>query len=647
MTAWIAGAETEGVVFIDSMVPDLQTLLGGLASGERAFVLDMSKGGLEQIAAILAANTLTNVGSIAIVGHGAAGSIAVGTTTLDDADLSDHAAALAAIGAAVAPGGSLALYSCDTAAGPVGRTFIADLSKAAHVTVDASTHLIGKTATGEDWTLDAVAPALSAPQPRAEAIAAVTPDRVDSASASPDAAAVQPFTQAATDSYAGTLAAGGTSGQLWFSDQLPGSQPSIDTLPTPNAGAAVTTQATETGDDTDVTSGSQLKYGVHAIKLDTANNLYFTIELNGAKTVATLYAKRISDNSVVSSQAIGNNTNQDVYGPIAIDPVNHYIFVSLFGGTGGSGTENENEIYRISYNPSSGALGTPNYNPTTTTQSSNSQTIISEASDPTFGFSQSLAASPTTNQLFYVDSADTSGFTFGDGIKTPVPNGIYVVSETAFGQTQTQVTSATQFNSGTNIVIRSLALDQADGLIYFLATPRSAATVSSGSSALYVISTSARGGNRHSDHRAVWHAAAGRPQRHQRQPAGVRCHEPLPLRHERRRQRLHRVGSQHGLQAGPRYDRHGRQQHDRRRGAKRRHRQSRLRRAAGGHGRFHRHACRAERCSRRGPVEHHDRGRSGQLCARCHRHGDEREHRRSRRRAVGQRHVERQLRRHL
>ncbi len=130
MTTWIAGAEIKGVVFIDSMVPDLQTLLGGVAPGERAFVLDMSAGGLEQIAAILAANNLTGVGSIAIVGHGASGSINVGTTVLNDADLAEHAAALKTIGAAVKPGGSLDLYSCDTAAGPQGRAFIADLSKA-------------------------------------------------------------------------------------------------------------------------------------------------------------------------------------------------------------------------------------------------------------------------------------------------------------------------------------------------------------------------------------------------------------------------------------------------------------------------------------------------------------------------------------
>ena len=158
MSPWIAGAEIKGVVFIDSMVPDLQALLGGLALGERAFVLDLSQGGLEQIAAILVANNLTDVGSIAIVGHGASGSINVGSTTLNDADLAAHAAALKAIGAAVVPGGALDLYSCDTAAGPQGRAFVADLAKAAGVTVDASTKEIGRTATGENWALDATSP---------------------------------------------------------------------------------------------------------------------------------------------------------------------------------------------------------------------------------------------------------------------------------------------------------------------------------------------------------------------------------------------------------------------------------------------------------------------------------------------------------
>jgi hypothetical protein len=103
--------DAEQVVFIDANVPDLQDLLAGLAPGVQAFVLDPDRDGLQQIAAILAANDLTDLSSISIVGHGSSGAIEVGGTTLDDADLSSYAPELAEIGGALALGGDLALYA--------------------------------------------------------------------------------------------------------------------------------------------------------------------------------------------------------------------------------------------------------------------------------------------------------------------------------------------------------------------------------------------------------------------------------------------------------------------------------------------------------------------------------------------------------
>ena len=130
----------QSVVFINSNVPDLQDLLNGLAPGVEAFVIDPSSDGLAQIAAILATNDLTNLSSISIVGHGAAGQVQVGSTTLDAGDLSSDSAALAQIGAALAPGGAFQLYACDVASGTAGQQFIAELSQyAGGATVAAST----------------------------------------------------------------------------------------------------------------------------------------------------------------------------------------------------------------------------------------------------------------------------------------------------------------------------------------------------------------------------------------------------------------------------------------------------------------------------------------------------------------------------
>ena len=170
------------IVFIEADVPDIATLLAGLAPGAAAFVLSPTGDGVQEIADILEQSDLTDLTSISVVAHGAAGEVQLGSTILDDSDLPSEAAALAQIGAALAPGGELALYACDAASGAQGQTFIADLSASAGgVEVRASTHLVGAADNGGSWTLDA--------------------------STAPDApAAAAPFTARALANYQGELA---------------------------------------------------------------------------------------------------------------------------------------------------------------------------------------------------------------------------------------------------------------------------------------------------------------------------------------------------------------------------------------------------------------------------------------------------------
>ena len=100
-------------------------------------MIDAGSDGLDQIAGILKSEHLGNLSGIQIVAHGAAGELELGSTTLNDSDLSDHASALATIGNALASGGDLSLYACDTAQGASGQQFIADLSHLAGVNVAA------------------------------------------------------------------------------------------------------------------------------------------------------------------------------------------------------------------------------------------------------------------------------------------------------------------------------------------------------------------------------------------------------------------------------------------------------------------------------------------------------------------------------
>jgi VCBS repeat-containing protein len=163
----------EQIAFIDSRVPDIQDLLDGLSPGEQAFVIDGNRDGLDQIASILEDNDLTGLSAISIVGHGAPGKIELGSTVVDDASLANDAAALSAIGASLAPGGSLQLYACDVANGTTGQQFIADLSKFTNgADVAASTHEVGSAKLGGSSTLDAsTGPAVTTNAPFTAALA--------------------------------------------------------------------------------------------------------------------------------------------------------------------------------------------------------------------------------------------------------------------------------------------------------------------------------------------------------------------------------------------------------------------------------------------------------------------------------------------
>ena len=145
----------QSIVFIDSSVPDLQALLDGLSPGEQAFVIDSSSDGVQQIADILAQNNFTDLSSISIVGHGESGEMELGSSSITDSSLASYSNALAEIGAALAPNGSIKLYGCDVGLGAVGQQFINDFSTfAGGAPVEASTQLVGSVSGGGSWTLN-------------------------------------------------------------------------------------------------------------------------------------------------------------------------------------------------------------------------------------------------------------------------------------------------------------------------------------------------------------------------------------------------------------------------------------------------------------------------------------------------------------
>ncbi|HYD71000.1 DUF4347 domain-containing protein [Azospirillum sp.] len=139
------------LVFIDAGVDDLQTLVAGVPESAEVVVLDAARDGIRQMAQVLAGRT--RIESLHIVSHGAPGRLVLGTAVLDAAAMGRYRAALAVIGAALAPDADILLYGCDVARGDEGVAFVEDFAAATGAAVAASATRTGAAALGGDWDL--------------------------------------------------------------------------------------------------------------------------------------------------------------------------------------------------------------------------------------------------------------------------------------------------------------------------------------------------------------------------------------------------------------------------------------------------------------------------------------------------------------
>jgi large repetitive protein len=139
------------IVFIFNNVKDYAQLAAAVPDGSEVHVLDSTKDGLAQMAAIV--DGRSDIGALHIVSHGGAGVLNLGALTLDKANLGDHANVLAKIGGALAADGDILLYGCDVAAG-AGNGFVDQLAQLTGADVAASTNATGSAALGGDWVLE-------------------------------------------------------------------------------------------------------------------------------------------------------------------------------------------------------------------------------------------------------------------------------------------------------------------------------------------------------------------------------------------------------------------------------------------------------------------------------------------------------------
>ncbi len=140
------------IVFIDPTVQDYQSLIADIAPDTQVYLLDAQEDGLQQIADVM--QSQTDVSAISIIAHGAEGEIRLGGTIVDQAVVSQSHAALATIGGALAPGGDILLYGCDTGEGTNGQALVDAIAAESGANVAAASHLVGDVAAGDGWNLD-------------------------------------------------------------------------------------------------------------------------------------------------------------------------------------------------------------------------------------------------------------------------------------------------------------------------------------------------------------------------------------------------------------------------------------------------------------------------------------------------------------
>ena len=154
-------ASTKTVVFIDPNVADWQDLVNGVEPGSLVFILDPQRDGISQITDKLAA--LTDIDSVQIISHGGEGSLSLGSSVLNSANLNGYSSQLQQWGKSLTATGDILLYGCDVAQGLVGKAFVQQISQLTGADVAASDDLTGSAALGGDWVLEYATGLIEAP----------------------------------------------------------------------------------------------------------------------------------------------------------------------------------------------------------------------------------------------------------------------------------------------------------------------------------------------------------------------------------------------------------------------------------------------------------------------------------------------------
>ena len=136
-------------VFIDKGVNDYESLVHSIGSSKQIYVIDSNKDGFIEIQNILQGKS--NLDSVHLIGHGSAGQIIFGNTTLSSENLNQYTDALRVIGSALTTSGDILFYGCNIAQTETGELLIQQIGNITQADIAASTDLTGKNG---DWDLE-------------------------------------------------------------------------------------------------------------------------------------------------------------------------------------------------------------------------------------------------------------------------------------------------------------------------------------------------------------------------------------------------------------------------------------------------------------------------------------------------------------
>ncbi|MBD2186485.1 DUF4347 domain-containing protein [Planktothrix sp. FACHB-1355] len=154
-------SQPNSIVFIDSTVPDYQSLAAAVAPGTDVIIIYPTGDEINQISDILADRH--NINAVHIISHGSPGSLQFGNSQLNEQNLHLYANQLQQWRNSLSINGDIFLYGCDVAAGDNGIAFVQQLSELTGADVAASDDLTGSAALDGDWDLEVKSGLIEAP----------------------------------------------------------------------------------------------------------------------------------------------------------------------------------------------------------------------------------------------------------------------------------------------------------------------------------------------------------------------------------------------------------------------------------------------------------------------------------------------------